>query len=176
MKSDWTTDCVPSDYINIGHWDAGLSIWAPVPFGRMFFRLFTIAINSAIANNLKPIEMMKMQCETIYPNSYERVSDYMKIHHVLLWTFYGHFANKASWLRIDKTKREQFPRNAQIFQNIIWMVGLPISFRQKWLPCRSVSDSSRLPNCLYRKQSEKYSAKWDRGFTLIQRVVNIVSL
>ena len=28
----------------------------------------------------KPIRMMKMQCVTIYPNSYEYVSDYMKIH------------------------------------------------------------------------------------------------
>ena len=26
------------------------------------------------------------------------------------------------------------------------------------------SDCSRLLNCLCRKQSEKYSAKWDRGF------------
>ena len=40
------------------------------------FRLFTIEINSAIANNLKPIGMMKMQCVTIYPNIYECVSDY----------------------------------------------------------------------------------------------------
>ena len=39
-----------------------------------------------------------------------------------------------------------------------------ISFRQKRLPCRSVSDCSRLFNCLYRKQSGKYSAKWDRSF------------
>ena len=33
-----------------------------VPFGRIFFRLVTIEINSAIANNPKPIGMMKMQC------------------------------------------------------------------------------------------------------------------
>ena len=42
---------------------------------KYFFRLFTIEINSAIANNIKPIEMMKMQCVTIYPNIYECVSD-----------------------------------------------------------------------------------------------------
>ena len=28
------------------------------------------------------------------------------------------------------------------------------------------TDSWRLLNCLYRKQSEKYSAKWDRGLSL----------
>ena len=32
------------------------------------------------------------------------------------------------------------------------------------LPCRSVSDCSRLLNCLYREQSEKYPNKWDRLF------------
>ena len=41
---------------------------------------------------------------------------------------------------------------------------ISIYFRQKRLPCRSVSDCPLLLNCLYRKQSEKYSAKWDRGF------------
>ena len=33
-----------------------------------------------MANNLKPIGMMKMECVTIYPNIYGCVSDYMKIH------------------------------------------------------------------------------------------------
>ena len=46
-----------------------------------FFGLFTIALNSAIANDLKPIGMMKMQCVTVYPNIYECASDYMKIHY-----------------------------------------------------------------------------------------------
>ena len=32
-------------------------------------------------NNLKPIRMMEMQCETVYQNIYKSVSDYMKIHH-----------------------------------------------------------------------------------------------
>ena len=57
-------------------------------FAEYIFRLFTIEINStiieinsAIANNLKPIGMMKMHCVTIYPNSYECVSGCMKIHH-----------------------------------------------------------------------------------------------
>ena len=45
-----------------------------------FFRLFTIEINSAILNNLKPIGMMKMHCVTIYLNIYECVSDNMVIH------------------------------------------------------------------------------------------------
>ena len=59
------------------------------------FRLFTIEINSAIANNLKPIGLMKMQCVTIYPSIYEWVSVYMKIHHDRFWTLYRHFANVA---------------------------------------------------------------------------------
>ena len=41
---------------------------------------------------------------------------------------------------------------------------ISIYFRQKRLPCQPVSDCSQLLNCLYRKQSEKCSAKWDRGF------------
>ena len=45
------------------------------------FPLFTIQINSAIVNNLKPIVMMKIQCVTIYPNIYECVSENIKIHH-----------------------------------------------------------------------------------------------
>ena len=60
-----------------------------------FVRLFTIDITSAIANNLKPIGMMKMPCVTIYPNIYECVSDYMKIYHDHFWTFYGHFPNEV---------------------------------------------------------------------------------
>ena len=61
------------------------------------FRLFLIEINSAIANNLKSIRMMKMQCVTIaiYPKIYKCVSDYMKIYHHPFWTFYGHFAYEA---------------------------------------------------------------------------------
>ena len=61
------------------------------------FRLLMIEINSAIANNLKPIGMMKMQCVhvTLYPNIYGCFSDYMKIHHDCFFTFYGHFANQA---------------------------------------------------------------------------------
>ena len=68
--------------------------WA-VPLGRICFRLFTIEINSAIANNLKPIGLMEMQCVTIYSNIYECVSDYMKNHHDRFLTFYGHFMNEA---------------------------------------------------------------------------------
>ena len=48
------------------------------------------------------------------------------------------------------------------YANIIWMI--PIPFRQKRLRSRSVSDCSRLLNCLYRKQSENYSSKWGQGF------------
>ena len=39
------------------------------------FQLFTIELNSTIANDLKPIGMMKMQYVTIYPNIYECASD-----------------------------------------------------------------------------------------------------
>ena len=42
-------------------------------------------------------------------------------------------------------------------------------FRQKQLAHRLVSDCSQLLNCLYRKQSEKYSAKWNRGFSNLLR-------
>ena len=38
---------------------------------NILVRLFTIEKNSAIANSLKPIGMMKMQCVTVYPNIYE---------------------------------------------------------------------------------------------------------
>ena len=110
---------------------------------------------------MQPIGMMKMQCVTIYPNIYECVPDFMKIHHERFWTFYGYFSNEARELRSNKTQLEQFPRNTLIFQNSIWMI--PNSFRQKRLMCRSASDCSRFLNCLSRKQSEKYSAKWDRG-------------
>ena len=61
-------------------------IIAPVPPGRPPPRLFTIEINSAIMNNLKPIKKMKMQCEAVYPNSHECVFDYMKNHHNRFWT------------------------------------------------------------------------------------------
>ena len=44
-------------------------------------RLSTIEINSAIANNLKPIGMIKMLCVAIYPNIYQCASDYMQIYH-----------------------------------------------------------------------------------------------
>ena len=65
---------------------------APVPLSRIFFRLFTMEINSAIANNPKPIGMVKMQCVTIYPNICECVPDYMKIYQDSFCTFYRHFA------------------------------------------------------------------------------------
>ena len=44
---------------------------------------------------------------------------------------------------------------------------ISISFRQKRILCQLVSDCSRLLNCLCRKQSEKYLAKWDRGFNVL---------
>ena len=58
-------------------------------------RLFTLEINSAIANNLKPIGMIEIQCVTIYPNIYESVSDYMKIHRDRFPTVCCHFANEG---------------------------------------------------------------------------------
>ena len=76
----------------------------------------------------------------------------------ILWTL----CKKKRYPMINETNWEQFPRNAQIFHNIIWII--PFSFRQKRLPYRSVSDCSRLLNCLYRKQSGKYSARWNRFF------------
>ena len=54
---------------------APMEFKAPVPLGRKFFRLFTIEINFAIANNLKRIGIMKIQHVTIYPNIYECVTD-----------------------------------------------------------------------------------------------------
>ena len=60
-----------------------------------FLGLFTIQVNSAIANNLKPMGMIKMQLVIIYPNIYACVSDDVKTHHDRFRTFYGHFTNKA---------------------------------------------------------------------------------
>ena len=50
---------------------------------KYFFRLFMIEMNSAIANNLKHIGLMKRQCVTIHLNIYECVSDYMEIHKIV---------------------------------------------------------------------------------------------
>ena len=62
----------------------------------------------------------------------------------VLWTF----CERSRWLRINKKKWEQFPRNAQIVQTILQMI--PISLGQKRLPCRLFSDCSLLLICLYR--------------------------
>ena len=72
-----TNQVSPSIGFRVPHYETQ----PPVPLDRIFFRLFTIEISLAIANNLKPIGMMKMLCVTIFPNIYECVSDYMKIHH-----------------------------------------------------------------------------------------------
>ena len=81
------------EYVNLGHqYQTSIaedlkSLLGPLclkprsHLAEYFFRLCTIEINSAIANNLKLIGMMKMQCVTLYPNIYECVSNYMKIHH-----------------------------------------------------------------------------------------------
>ena len=53
------------------------AIKAPVPLGRIFARLFTKMINSAIENSLIPIGMMKIECETIYPIVVSTVSKLM---------------------------------------------------------------------------------------------------
>ena len=69
----------------------GHRLKAAIPLGRIFFPIAYdsrwIVINSAIANNPKPIRMMKMKSVTIYPNIYECVSDYMKIHYDRFGTF-----------------------------------------------------------------------------------------
>ena len=64
-----------------------------------FFRLFATEINLAIANNLEPIGIMKLQCETVYPNIYECVFDYMKIYHDRFWTFAD-----TLWIYNDKMR------------------------------------------------------------------------
>ena len=70
-----------------------------------FLQLFTIEINSAIANNLKPIGMMKMLCVIIYENIYECVSDYMKHQHDHFWTFTDILRTKQdSWALIRQNK------------------------------------------------------------------------
>ena len=50
---------------------------APVPLGRT---CSPIVHDRDKFSNLKPIGMMKMNYVTIYPNIYECVSDYLKIH------------------------------------------------------------------------------------------------
>ena len=67
---------------------------SPGPTWLDFFRLFSTAINSAIANNPQPIGMMEMLCVTIYPNVNERVSNNMKIHHDHIRTFCGRLTNE----------------------------------------------------------------------------------
>ena len=67
----------------------------PVTLGQILFRLFTIEINSANANNLRLIGMMKIQCVTVYPNNYERVFDYNEDSSRTFLNIYGHFANEA---------------------------------------------------------------------------------
>ena len=61
-----------------------------------------------------------MQFVTIYPNIYEYVSDYMKIHHDRFRTFCEHFANEVRWLRINKTKWEQFLTKTHIVHMYGW--------------------------------------------------------
>ena len=88
----------PSDRISV----KGLADLAPgkvrLPRSHLaeyFSRLFTIEINSVIANNLKRIGIMKLQCVTICQNICECVSDFMKIYHNRFLTFCGHLANEA---------------------------------------------------------------------------------
>ena len=69
-----------------------VSLLSPCPtWPNIFFQLFKIEINSVTANDLKLIEMMEMQCVTIYSN----INDFMKIHPDRFLTFYGQFANEA---------------------------------------------------------------------------------
>ena len=50
---------------------------------------------------------------------------------------------------------------------------MPIYFRQKRLPCRSVSDCSRSLNCRYRKQSAKIFGKVRPGLNKAYVVLTI---
>ena len=90
-----------------------------------------------------------MQYETVYPNIYKCVSDYIKIHHDRFWTFTDTLRTRQDSWGFRTNKWEQCPKNMQIVQIIIWLIL--IYFRQKRLPRRSVSDCLRLLNCLYRK-------------------------
>ena len=86
--------------------------------GRIVYdRLLYDRDNSAIANNVKPIGIMKKQCETVYPNIYECVSDYMKIVHDRFWTFTDTLQTNEESFGFNMIKWEQFPKNMQIVQN-----------------------------------------------------------
>ena len=96
-----------------------------VVLGRIFFWVFTIEMNSAIANNLKPIGMMKIAiCDCL--------SKYLRVCFLL----YGHLAEKKqdSW-GFNTIKWEQFQKNMQIVQIIISnyfateTISVPIVFR-----------------------------------------------
>ena len=77
--------------------------------------------------------------------------------------YFSEYQRRTKWTRpnsvrtLSRKKRdswglirqyEKFPRNTQIVQHFIWII--PNYFRQKRLPCRSVSDCSWLLNCLHR--------------------------
>ena len=67
------------------------------------------------------------------------LSEYLRmcfrLYEDLSWPFVEILRTFCKWSK-NKTKWEQFLRNAQIVQNNIWMIL--ISFRQKRLPCRLV--------------------------------------
>ena len=85
----------------------------------------------------------------------------------IIWRFTstvsGHFSD------ILRTKQDSWGlirQNESSFREIRKQFNIICGlyrFRFNRNDCRA--DWSRFLNCLYRRQSEKYSAKWDRGFT-----------
>ena len=66
---------------------------APVPLGQIFFQIYQNRDKFSNREQSKT-NRNNENARTIYPNIYNYVSDYMKIHHDHFRTFYGQFANK----------------------------------------------------------------------------------
>ena len=85
---------------------------SPVPLGRI---CFPIDHDRNKLNNREQSETNRndeILCVIIYPNIYECVSDYTKIHHDRLCTFYGHYANEARKMRINDQNENSFEKYA----------------------------------------------------------------
>ena len=83
-----------------------------------FSRLLTIEIKSMIVNNLKPIEMMKMQCVTININIYGCF--FFWLYENSSRTFYGHSANEAIYsLGFIRQNENSFREIRRLFKILI---------------------------------------------------------
>ena len=99
-----------------------------------------------------------MQGEIVYPNIYECLFDFKYIHRARFRTFTDTLRTKQDGQEFNTTRWEDFPRNMQIVQNHYTDETGFFSTETIAAPI-----GCRMANWLYFKQSEKYSAKRDRG-------------